>query len=171
MWLWLFIPSQKCWRGYYSNAAIPRWLGEWVRESIRWALPCRHNTDYSFSLITVKLHMKVVDDEKRNPIDFGSQYQRLRSTQGCPTFFPLEHDWTLLEHKGLKPKASLRRGGVTPSRRWGPGGFPREIFWKIASKWCILVYFRAVIANFKTENLYEKIFFSLRKDFTIRTIK
>ena len=43
-------------------------------------------------------------------------------------------------------------------------------FLKIASKWCILVYFRTVIAKFKTENLYEKICVSLRKDFKLEKI-
>ena len=37
-------------------------------------------------------------------------------------------------------------------------------FWKIASKWCILVHFEAVSTNFKTENLYEKNCVCLRKD-------
>ena len=34
--------------------------------------PYGHDTDYSFCPITIKLQMKVVDDEKRDPIDFGS---------------------------------------------------------------------------------------------------
>ena len=42
--------------------------------------PCGHDTDYSFCPITIKLHMQVVDDERRNPIDFGSGGQRSRST-------------------------------------------------------------------------------------------
>ena len=54
-----------------------------------------------------------------------------RNSQGCPTFFPLEHDWKLLEHKGLKPKASLRReapieggwGGGNPLPQVGVRGF------------------------------------------------
>ena len=33
--------------------------------------PFRHNTDCSFCPITSKLHMKVVDGEKRNSIDLG----------------------------------------------------------------------------------------------------
>ena len=32
-----------------------------------------HNTDYSFCPITFKVHMHVVDDERRNPIDFRSR--------------------------------------------------------------------------------------------------
>ena len=36
---------------------------------------CGHDTDYSFSPITFKLHMQVVHDERRNPIDFGLQGQ------------------------------------------------------------------------------------------------
>ena len=83
--------------------------------------------------------------------------------QGCPNFFPLEHDLKLLEHRGLKAKASLRR-------RWGFGGSPPGNFWKIASKLYILVYLRAVIAIFKTEKLYEKICVSLRKDFILDKI-
>ena len=37
----------------------------------RGALPCGHNTDYNFCLITFKLHMLVVHDERRNTIDLG----------------------------------------------------------------------------------------------------
>ena len=47
------------------------WVSQLMRESVRRALPFGHDTDYSFSPITFKLHMGVVDDEKRNPIDFG----------------------------------------------------------------------------------------------------
>ena len=42
--------------------------------------PCGQDTDYSFCPITFKLHMEVVDDGRRNPIDFGSRVQRSRST-------------------------------------------------------------------------------------------
>ena len=34
--------------------------------------PFGHNTDYSFSPITLKLRMEVVVDERRSLIDFGS---------------------------------------------------------------------------------------------------
>ena len=83
-------------------------------------------------------------------------------TQGCPNFFPLEYDLKLLEHQGLKPKASLRREapkgggwgrGSPPPTGGGPGGPPPGNFWKIASKWCILTYFQVVI---NAEKLYEK---------------
>ena len=37
---------------------------------------CGHCIDYSFCLFTFKLHMYVVDNKKRNPIDFGSLGQR-----------------------------------------------------------------------------------------------
>ena len=46
-----------------------------VDESVRRALPCWLDTDYSFCLITFKLHMPIVDEERRNPIDFGSKVQ------------------------------------------------------------------------------------------------
>ena len=52
--------------------------------------PCRQDTDYSFCLITFKLHISVVDDGKRNLIDFGSRCHRSRST--LP---PLRGDATL----------------------------------------------------------------------------
>ena len=55
-------------------------------------------------------------------------------------------------------------GRGSPLPQVGVRGSRPGIFWKIASKWCILVYFRAVIAKFKTENLYEKICVSLHKD-------
>ena len=83
----LIIPSQQRWRGY-SNAAVRGWLGEWVREWVgscvrewvRNALPCGHDSDYSFCPITFKLHMHICHDERTNPIDFGSRGQRSRST-------------------------------------------------------------------------------------------
>ena len=37
-------------------------------------------SDYRFSPITFRLHMQVVDDERRNPIDFGSWGHRSRSS-------------------------------------------------------------------------------------------
>ena len=71
--------------------------------------------------------------------------------QGVSNFFFL---WStiekLLEHKGLKPKASLRREvpkggrvgeGSPPPAGGGPGGLPREIFEKLPQNgafWCIL---------------------------------
>ena len=42
--------------------------------------PCGHNTDHYFCPITFKLNRSVVHDERRNPIDFGSQGQISRST-------------------------------------------------------------------------------------------
>ena len=42
--------------------------------------PCGQDTDNCFCPITFKLHMSVVYDEGRNPIDFGAQGQRSRST-------------------------------------------------------------------------------------------
>ena len=40
--------------------------------------PCKYKTDYRFCPITFKAHMQVVYDERRNPIDFGSQSKRPR---------------------------------------------------------------------------------------------
>ena len=71
--------SQQRWRGY-SNAAVRGWMGAWASWWVRHVLPCGHDSDYSFWSITFKLHMKVVDDEKRDPIDFGSRDQRSKST-------------------------------------------------------------------------------------------
>ena len=52
--------------------------------------PCGQDTDYSFSPITFKLHMSLVDDKGRNPIDFGSQGKRsssiLPTCEGMPRF-------------------------------------------------------------------------------------
>ena len=49
------------------------------------------------------------------------------------------------EAEGFTEARCAERGrvgeGVTPSRRWGYGGPPPEIFWEIASKWCILSAF------------------------------
>ena len=42
--------------------------------------PCGHDTDYKFSQITFRLHMQVVDDERRNHIDFRPRSQRSMST-------------------------------------------------------------------------------------------
>ena len=47
-----------------------------MRQSVGRASFCLHDTDYSFCLINFKLHMHIVDDERRNPIDFGSRGQR-----------------------------------------------------------------------------------------------
>ena len=41
---------------------------------------CGHDTDCSFCPIIFKLHEQVVDNERRNPIDFGSWGQMSRST-------------------------------------------------------------------------------------------
>ena len=54
--------------------------------------PCGHDTDYSFTPITFKLHISVVDDEKRNPIDFGSRGQRSRSSLVLCVKKPCGHD-------------------------------------------------------------------------------
>ena len=43
-------------------------------------IPCGHDSGYSFCPNTFKLHMLVVDDERKNSIDFGSRGQRSRST-------------------------------------------------------------------------------------------
>ena len=51
-----------------------------MRACVCHILPCGHDRNYSFCPITFKLHMWVVDDERRNPIDLGSQGQRWRST-------------------------------------------------------------------------------------------
>ena len=52
--------------------------------------PCGHNTDYNFCPINFKLHMLVMDNEGRNPIDLGSRGDRSRSTlppcEGMPRF-------------------------------------------------------------------------------------
>ena len=63
---------------------MSEWVGEcvrgWVGAWFRHALPCGHDSDYSFCLINFKLHMHIRHDERRNPIDFGSRGQRSRST-------------------------------------------------------------------------------------------
>ena len=51
--------------------------------------PCGQDTDYSFSPITFKLHMSLVDDKGRNPIDFGSQGKR--SSSILPTCEGISH--------------------------------------------------------------------------------
>ena len=56
------------------------WVSGRVRVSVCCMLPCGHNTDYSFCPITFKLQMQVVDDERRNSIDFGLHGQRSWST-------------------------------------------------------------------------------------------
>ena len=54
-------------------------MGASVRTSVA-LKPCGHDTDYIFCQITFRLHMHIVHDERRNPIDLGSQGQRSRST-------------------------------------------------------------------------------------------
>ena len=84
----------------------------------------------------------------------------------------IENCWRS-EAEGFTEARSAERGrvgeGVTSSCRWGSGGPPPGNFWKIASKWCILVHFKAEkYANFKTENLYKKKnCVCLRKDFIL----
>ena len=51
-----------------------------VKFSILCIKPCGHDAYYSFYLITFKLHMHIVDEERRNPIDFRSRGQRSRSS-------------------------------------------------------------------------------------------
>ena len=65
-----------------------------MRPSIRRALSCGHDTDYcnSFCPITFKLHMHIVDDERRNPIDIGSRGQRSRSTLALCCMKPFGQD-------------------------------------------------------------------------------
>ena len=60
-------------------------------------------------------------------------------TAGAPRF----------EAEGFTEARSAERG------RGAGGVSPGNFFLKIASKWCILVYFGTVNANFKTDNLYE----------------
>ena len=64
----------------WVSGCVRACVHECVRASVRRALPCGHDTDYSFCPITFILHMHIVDDERRTPIDFGSQGQRSRST-------------------------------------------------------------------------------------------
>ena len=56
----IYFPPQQRWREY-SNAAIRGWLSEWVRgwvrACVRHSFPCGHDSDYSFSPITFKLHV------------------------------------------------------------------------------------------------------------------
>ena len=54
--------------------------------------PCGNNTDRSFYSITFKLHMQVVDDERRNPIDFGSWGQNVEVKFGTLCIKPCWHD-------------------------------------------------------------------------------
>ena len=51
-----------------------------VRQSGRRALHCEYDTDYSFSSMTLRLYIKVMDDERRSRIEYGSRGQRPRST-------------------------------------------------------------------------------------------
>ena len=52
---------------------MSEWVHEWVSQSVRCALSCGHDTDYSFCPITYKLHLHIVEDERRNTIDFESK--------------------------------------------------------------------------------------------------
>ena len=81
-------PLRQTWRFYLRSISQTQFLsndiphspayGDIVRPSVRCVLPCGHDTDYSFCPITFKLYRQVVDDERRNPIDFaiGSWSQR-----------------------------------------------------------------------------------------------
>ena len=77
---------------------VSEWVGSWVRAWVsawfRHALPCGHDSDYSFCSINFKLHMHICHDERRNPIDFGSRGQRSMSTLALCTYYikPCGHD-------------------------------------------------------------------------------
>ena len=45
------------------------WVSEWASECAGGGGGGGHNTDYSFSPMTFKLHMQIVDDEKKNPFN------------------------------------------------------------------------------------------------------
>ena len=64
------------------------------------------------------------------------------------------------EAEGFTEARSAERGrvgeGVTPSRRWGYGGPPPEIFLEIASKWCILSAFWGNQYTFFALKIYMK---------------
>ena len=64
------------------------WVGAWVPHT----LPCEHGSDYSFCLITFKLHMSVVDDERRNPIDFRSTGSKVKVNCGTLCIRSCEQD-------------------------------------------------------------------------------
>ena len=64
--------------------------------------------------------------------------------------------WSQRVHWGAKRRKGEGGGGGHPLPQVGVRGSPPRNFWKIASKWYILVHFGAVNANFKTKNLYEK---------------
>ena len=81
--------------------------------------------------------------------------------RGFQLFFlwsTIENCWsTKVWSRSLHWSAKRRKGeGGNPLPQVGVRGSPPGNFWKIDSKWCILVHFEAVNANFKTENLYEK---------------
>ena len=59
---------------------MDRCVRAYMASCVRHALPCGHDSDYSFCLITFKIHAYVVDDERRKSIDSGSRGQRSRST-------------------------------------------------------------------------------------------
>ena len=46
-------------------------VGACVRMCVCHALPCGHDSDYSVCLTTFKLHMLVMNDERRNRDNFG----------------------------------------------------------------------------------------------------
>ena len=54
------------------------WVSGCVSASVAFCLVGTIDTDYSFYPITFKLYMHIIDVERRDPIDFGSQGQRSR---------------------------------------------------------------------------------------------
>ena len=67
-------------RGQRSRSTLALCTKVKVNFGTLYIKPYGHDSDYSFCPITFKLHMHIHHDEKRNPIDFGSQVQRSRST-------------------------------------------------------------------------------------------
>ena len=86
-----------------SHAHLPWWEEEpywfWVTGSkvkvnfgTLYIKPCGHDSDYSFCPITFKLHMHICNDERKNPIDFGSLGSKVKVNFGTLYIKPCGHD-------------------------------------------------------------------------------
>ena len=99
-------------------------------------MPYGHNTDYSLSSITSKLHISVMDDERRNPIDFGVRLGikwLLFRAHGAPLFF----------FQQCSPVGIAIFTGEDPQSEWMKRDESNRVYW-FQTRFLSLVYLYVV---------------------------
>ena len=159
MWLWTTWLVQLWWK--LSRLQLAMWLKYYLKMFMKQGCPCHRQ-----SIFKAKISMSQSLWPYRTPrgdvILEGLKFNFLFALgRGGSRTSIAGGAQVTNEAEGFTEARSAERGrvgeGVTPSRRWGSGGPPPEIFWDIASKWCILSAFCGnQYTFFCTENLYEK---------------